>query len=86
MNNEIDYLEYCFECGNFFEPTEMKVINGDYYCRDCSNRCAECNEMLNEEISFNKTFCSRDCYNLFFTDLYEDEWKEKRYNDRNDEF
>ena len=28
--NEIDYLEYCHECGEYFEKTEMKEIDGEF--------------------------------------------------------
>ncbi len=80
---EIDYLETCEECKGFFEQSEMKEIDGNYYCRDCSNRCAECNSMIDEEISYNKSFCSIECYNIWYHDMCEDEWK---LNDNKDEY
>jgi hypothetical protein len=84
--NEIDYLEYCSECGEYFEKTEMKEIDGEFFCRDCSNRCAECNQMIDEDNTYNKSFCSRECYSVYFHDLYEDDWKEDKYNDSRDEY
>lgn len=82
-SEEIDYLETCEECNEFFEKSEMKEIDGNYYCRDCSNRCIECNCMIDEETSYNKSFCSRDCYSTWYGDMYEDEWK---LNDNRDEY
>lgn len=89
MKNEeqIDYLEHCDECGEFFEKSEMKEIDGNFYCRDCSHRCVECNEMLSGDIDpYNKSFCSRNCYNVWYGDMYEEDWKEANRNDNLDEY
>lgn len=80
MEEEIDYLEWCSECGEYFEKAEMKEINEKFYCRDCSHRCAECNELLadDENKGFEKSFCSRECYNQWYADMYEEDWKDNR--------
>jgi hypothetical protein len=31
MEEEIDYLEWCSECGEYFEKTEMKEIDEKFY-------------------------------------------------------
>jgi hypothetical protein len=76
VDNKIDYLEYCTECSEFFEKSEMKEIDGEYYCRDCSKRCNECNQLINEDNCFNESFCSRECCKMYFHDLYEEDWKD----------
>ena len=79
MEEEIDYLEWCSECGEYFEKTEMKEIDEKFYCTDCSHRCAECNELLiSEDRTYNKSFCSRICYNQWYADMYEEDWKDNR--------
>ena len=81
--NSIDYLEFCNECNDYFEKSEGAEVGGKFYCHDCSNRCIECDSIITEENAYRESFCSRDCCNLYFHDLYEDEWKNR---DNQDEY
>ncbi len=75
--NEIDYLEFCNECNGYFEKSEMKELDSKFYCRDCSCRCIECNDLIDEDNAYKNSFCGKDCYNTYFYDLYEEDFKER---------
>jgi len=74
MNEET--IETCSDCGDFFNLEELTKIDNKLYCVDCSARCLECNEMINEDFCFNKYFCSKECKDQYFYDLYEDDYKQ----------
>ena len=68
-------LETCEECGDLFQIEELNEIDDNLYCKDCSLRCAECNELINEDFCFNKSFCSKSCKDQYLYDLYEEDYK-----------
>lgn len=75
--SQIDHLEYCKECRDYFEKGEGTITaSGDFICDACAEKCIECGAYISEETSFKESFCSKDCHNLYFHDLYEDDWKE----------
>jgi len=69
-------LESCSECFDLFPIEELNSINEKLYCSDCSARCIECNQIIIEDFCFNSSFCSKECKDQYFFDLYEDEYKQ----------
>ena len=43
----------CYDCGDRYDEDEMYLINGHWYCCDCSSYCDHCNERVpNSEINY----------------------------------
>jgi hypothetical protein len=76
LEEHLKDLEPCEECYDLFPTEELNYINDKLYCIDCSCRCIECNQMINEDFGFNSSFCSKDCKDQYFYDLEEDDYKQ----------
>ena len=61
--------EECYECGSYHNIDDMRLIDGHYYCEDCSIYCECCQEYrpANEaEVINDEVVCAR-CVNDYFT-------------------
>lgn len=67
---------YCVECETTADKSEMtEVSENEWYCSDCFvPRCSQCDEPMERD---NGEFCSKQCYDEYWSDLMEDEYKDR---------
>jgi hypothetical protein len=69
--------QICVWCDATGVEKDMKFYDDEWYCEECyCPKCIQCDEPLDEEE--NSQFCSKHCYNEYWDDLMEDEFKERR--------
>ena len=48
----------------------------EFYCKECHcPKCIQCDEPIDAEE--NSQFCSKQCYNEYWSDIMEDEYKDR---------
>lgn len=65
LNSEVE----CYECGDYHNIDDMRLINGHYYCEDCSIYCECCQEYRpsdEAEVIDGEVVCAR-CINDYYT-------------------
>jgi hypothetical protein len=66
----------CVWCDKTNKESEMREQDEEFYCKECfSPKCIQCDEPIDEEED--KQFCSKQCYNEYWSDIMEDEYKDR---------
>jgi hypothetical protein len=72
-----DY-QSCIWCGCSDKESNMIEVKEDcgFYCKECyCPKCIQCDEPIDAEE--NSQFCSKQCYNEYWADIMEDDYKDR---------
>lgn len=65
----------CVWCNKTDKSKEMKEQEDEWYCEECfTPKCTQCGEAMEEDAG---QFCSKQCYNEYWGDIMEDEYKDR---------
>jgi hypothetical protein len=69
-------FQVCVWCDTTNKASGMVEDRDEFYCKECHcPKCIQCDEPIDAEE--NSQFCSKQCYNEYWADIMEDDYKDR---------